>query len=167
MEDHFNPSYVSGRCQFMEIACNKKLSFFLEQEVILPETGRFFGKIYYSNDLMYSIPGHPFFKYVLEGADKAYWLYHWKVIPHHFRILLTTGSNFMSKRYRSYPLKYNIHTLNPDLYDQDRVQACVTHLPGNSWCKNDTYFFLFLAKQYSVTLNKIKSLIRKMSLLKP
>ena len=145
----------------LDVACNQNVSFFLDYEVVLPQTGNFLGKLYYSNDFMFSKPGHPFFKYVLEGANKAYWLYHWKLIPHHFRVLLTTGSNFMSKRYRSYPLKNDIHILNPALYGQDSKVACVTHLPGNSWCKKDTYFFLYLERHYKKILNTINKLIKK------
>lgn len=139
----------------LDIACNQNLSFFLDHEIVLPETGYYFKKFYYSNDLMYGRPAHPFFKFVLDGALTAYRLYNWKFIPHHFRILLTTGSLFLSSRYRLYESKNEIYILNPDLYGKDLEKRCVTHLPGNSWCKRDTYFFLFLEQQ----LEKIKKKI--------
>lgn len=133
----------------IDIVCQKPLRSLFNHTVVLPETARSRSeKIYLSNDFMLSAPQHPFFKFVLEGAEHAYKRWHWPWIPHHFRILLTTGSLFLTHRYHAYVDKKEIYILPPALYGKDETNRLVDHIPGNSWVKMDSYFFFWISRTF-------------------
>lgn len=102
-----------------------------------------------SNDLMGATQGHPFFARLIDSLDQSYdrWQRRW--VPRHFRVLLTTGSLFVSFVYRRHGLEDGVTLLDPPLYGAPAGPwSLVGHLPGNTWAGPDTHLFLFLMRHW-------------------
>ncbi len=66
-------------------------------------------------------------------------------MPRHFRVLLTTGSLFLTFGVRALRSPPQIYILPPDLCGSgDNPQTFVRHLPGSTWNKAVSDFFIFV-----------------------
>jgi inositol phosphorylceramide mannosyltransferase catalytic subunit len=129
----------------LDIICRRSWADLLAHDMIVPRTA----PLGVSNDLMAAEKGNEFVAYLIDclESQSRRWQ-HW-YIPRHFRILLTTGSLFLTQAYRGYPKNGTIYILSPELYgNSDRKNAYVAHVAGNSWAGWDTYMFVFVHRYW-------------------
>jgi mannosyltransferase OCH1-like enzyme len=124
-----------------DILCCRSWADLLDNAMIVPRTA----PLGVSNDLMAAEKGNEFVAYLIDNLEREFrrWQ-HWYV-PRHFRILLTTGSLFLTRMYWRHPNNGTIHILSPELYgNSDWEDSYVAHVAGNSWAGWDTYMFVFV-----------------------
>jgi hypothetical protein len=125
----------------LDVCCRRSFESLLAYDVFLAETE----PLGVSNDLMGCAKTSPFFGYLLERLQPAY--SHWprRLVPRHFRVLLTTGSLFVTNGLRAAPFGETIYILPGHLYGAGSdPQTYVTHVPGNTWHRWDSDLFVFL-----------------------
>lgn len=125
----------------LDILCRRSWADLLCHDMIVPRTA----PVGFSNDLMAAEKGNAFVAHLVDrlGPEFLRWQ-HW-YIPRHFRILLTTGSLFLTRAYRRFSDREAIYVLSPEFYgNRPGNTAYVAHTPGNSWAGPDTHFFAFV-----------------------
>lgn len=125
----------------LDVFCRRSFESLLAYDVFLPETK----PLGVSNDLMGCTKASPFFGYLLERLEHAY--SHWPrwLVPRHFRVLLTTGSLFVTNGLRAAPIGETIYILSGHLYGEGSdPRTYVTHVPGGTWHRWDSDLFVFL-----------------------
>lgn len=144
---------LGGLYSDLDIVCLHPFDAFLECEAVLPRT-RPYG---HSNDLMMAAPGSRLFARAVAGLPAAYarWQHGW--VPRHFRVLLTTGSLYITQVARADDS--GLHELSPARYDSDGDEAWVRHLPGNTWAGWDTHVFLFVHRHRALILAAVVLLL--------
>ena len=101
-----------------------------------------------SNDLIMAGPGHPFLGEVLDRLPAAS-VWNSRLVPLHFRVLLSTASLHLTLTLRRSPHRSEVHVLPRARYSsQDPERAYVLHVAGNSWVGWDTHLFTFVWKQW-------------------
>ncbi len=133
---------IGGVYVDLDIACLRPLDPFLPGGGVLlaPTT-----PLGVSNDFMLAEPGHPLFRLAVESLEGSFrrWSHPW--VPRHFRILLTTGSLFLTRCARGQGEETGVRLLTRGQYGHgSREEALVEHLPGNSWAGWDTRLFVAL-----------------------
>jgi inositol phosphorylceramide mannosyltransferase catalytic subunit len=129
----------------LDIICRRPFDELLDHKGILARTA----PLGVSNDLMAAEQESTLFEQVIKSLEPQFdrWQ-HWYV-PRHFRILLTTGSLFLTRVFGTFTDQKTIHVLTPELYGNGTCQnPLVTHIPGNSWAEWDTYVFVFLHRYW-------------------
>lgn len=129
----------------LDIVCLKPFDDLLDHPVMLPQTAPFG----VSCDLMAAVPGHDFFAGLVRELGSASARFQRRYIPRHFRVLLTTGSLFLSMQYRDYAGKDAIRILDPERYGAaEGPNSYVRHIPGNTWAGWDTHLFVFVGRHW-------------------
>lgn len=119
--------------------CDELLSF----PAFLPPT-KPFGV---SNDFMGAASGHPFFQRLIDGLETSFRRWQRPFVPRHFRVMLTTGSTYVSLTFSRFGKADGVNLLDPPLYGSPAGPwSLVGHLPGNTWAGTDTHVLLFLAR---------------------
>lgn len=125
----------------LDVFCRRSFDSLLTYDVFLPATK----PLGVSNDLMGCAKGSPFFGYLLERLEPA--CQHWPrwLVFRHFRVLLTTGSLFVTNGLRAAPVGETIYILPGPLYGEgSHPQAYVAHVPGGTWHRWDSDLFVYL-----------------------
>jgi mannosyltransferase OCH1-like enzyme len=129
----------------LDIICLQSFAELLDHNVILPRTA----PLGVSNDLMAGEKESKFFAEAIDMLATEFSRWHRWYVPRHFRILLTTGSLFLTRVYRRSEERKAIYILTPELYGNGTGQeALVTHVVGNSWASWDTYVFIFVHRYW-------------------
>lgn len=114
----------------LDIICIRSLEPLLCHEVAIPATK----PCGYSNDLMLAEPKHPFFLQTIYSLEKAH--HHFskhKFLPRHFRIMLSTGSLYLTRQHQIFPHKEKVFIIPGQLYSGSTETSFVRHTVGNSW----------------------------------
>jgi len=118
----------------LDILCNRSLEPLRGYEVVIPETD----PVGYSNDLMLASRRHSFFRYLMEGLVSAERINRVPLLPCYPKVMLSTGSLYLTVRLRRYASRQEISIMPPRLYGSRASSvAYVTHTEGNSWHRWD------------------------------
>lgn len=126
----------------LDVFCQKPLDDLLDHGVVLPLTH----PIGFSNDFMMAEKGHGFTRFLLDKLPDASRQWDKWYVPRHFRVLLTTGSLFISLMYNLYPLSETVTPLPWRLYNGQSPASYVSHGQGDTWAGWDFHLFNMLIK---------------------
>ena len=139
----------------LDIACERPLEPLCSAEVVLPATE----PLGVSNDFMGAVVGSPFFGFVLSQLAPAKRRWPRGLVPRHFRVLLTTGSLFLTRCQRTWAEPGVLDILPARYYSvPGHPEAFVSHLHGSTWHQWDSHVFAFLFYKAS----RLASAFRKM-----
>ena len=125
----------------LDIVCTKSCDFLRSHAAVIPRTE----PLGFSNDLMMAEAKHPFFRQLIDNLGKAHRRFSGHpLLLRHFRVLLSTGSLYLTRQYRACPGKGGVFLLPGPLYTGGGPEALVRHLPGNSWHAWDSRLLGFL-----------------------
>ena len=150
----------------MDYYCNRPFDEALEEyknDIYFTQTPNTLGesKEHISNSLMYSKPGHKFWKYLFIELEKN------KTCPiyytRHMNIMFTTGPAILNRvyaktkfRYRldSWPYKYfHPYGITDDILSlNNNSEIYATHIGKGSWEKKDSKVFIFFFREWKFTL---------------
>lgn len=149
---HFGGVYMD-----LDIGCRRRLDSLLRFEAIVPRTI----PIGVSNDLMFSMKGHPYMTQLIESLAKFQHYY----LTHYATVMFSTGPMFVSAMLRAFSSTHDlVHASTPDapeqgfvgvrvlpkslygknLQPEDAPDAFFEHLYGSSWHANDAGLMIFL-----------------------
>jgi len=140
----------------LDVICRRPFDRWLDRKIVLPPTEPFG----FSNDLMLAEQAHGFTGQLISRLATAYarWQ-HWYV-PRHFRVLLTTGSLFVSLEYRRYRARNEITIMDPVDYGAGASpEAYVEHVLGNSWHGRDSQAWVALQRGWRALWRRAPTLI--------
>lgn len=172
-----NYSYVIQRCDIvryfilhrygglyadMDYYCNKSWDLVLEQyphDLYLVQTPNSY-KHNISNSLMYSKPGHLFWKHVFLELELKKDLNYYS---RHLTIIFTTGPGLLNNVYDQVKYRYNLHSYPYKLfhpYGIGDVKIALTknndyyaiHLGKGSWESKDSKILLFFYKEWRIVI---------------
>lgn len=133
--------YYGGVYADLDVFCRRSFDSLVTYDVFLPETR----PLGVSNDLMGCAKASPFFGNLLERLEPAFSHWQWRIVPRHFRVLLTTGSLFVTNGLRAVPTDEAFYILSAELYGEGGcADTYVTHVPGGTWHRWDSELFVFL-----------------------
>ena len=113
-----------------DVACAAPLDGLLDQHLVLAPTKPFGVSI----DLMMARPGHPLFREALDRLPSTYRRLFRPWVPQYIKVMLGTGSLYLSRVHASSGTDSNVRYLAADEYGHgDPNSALVRHLQGNSW----------------------------------
>jgi len=129
----------------LDVGCHneKYLEALLEFDLILPKTH----PIGFSNDVMMSAPGHPFWNHLFPG------LVHWNKNfgIRYLTVMASTGPLFLTFEFNTFMNKTkHVGILPLELY-ASTVKSFFFHLPGGSWHGPDSYVILWIYENQIVT----------------
>lgn len=143
----------------LDIGCRRRLDTLLRFDVVLPKTI----PVGLSNDLMLSVPGHPYMDLLIHSLSK----FNHYFFTHYATVMFSTGPMFVSTLYRIYVSLQNkvapsnaaaiergfhgVRVLPKTLYGkniapQDAPDSFFVHMYGSSWHAGDAGFLIFLRK---------------------
>jgi len=123
----------------LDTICLKPLDDLLDAQMVLPRTTPFG----VSNQLMLSVPSHPFFHHAVKSLPGAFSKRRW-IWPRHVRILSTTGPLFLTDCLRRYGSIQGLRILTLEEHGHGNPQeSYVHHLRGNTWAGWDTHVINF------------------------
>ncbi|HEX9887471.1 MAG TPA: glycosyltransferase [Longimicrobiales bacterium] len=129
----------------LDIVCVRPITPLAEHVVVLPDTA----PAGVSNDLMMAEAGHPFFQELVDGLGAAAARWDRRVVPRHFRVLLSTGSLYVTGALRRTRWRGDVTVLGAEEYrSQDPAKAYVLHRPGDTWAGWDTRALTWLHRHW-------------------
>lgn len=141
----------------LDIGCKRRLDSLLRFEAIVPRTI----PVGVSNDLMFSVAGHPYMELLIHSLAKFNHYY----FTHYATVMFSTGPMFVSALFRTFSVEHRgVKPSTPDLPDrgfqgvrvlpkslygknlppEEAPDSFFEHLYGSSWHANDAGFMLFL-----------------------
>jgi mannosyltransferase OCH1-like enzyme len=127
----------------LDVVCRRSFEDLRSHGVFFPATK----PLGISNDLMGCAKHSTIFAYLIKQLEPAYFRYPRWIVPRHFRVLLTTGSLFVTAALRRAPGGENVTILSGDQYGANpKAQPYVTHLPGGTWHHWDSRLLGFISK---------------------
>ena len=129
--------HYGGIYMDLDVGCESKnrIEPLLAYDAIIPETK----PIGYSNDMMISRPGHPFFALLtkkLQTYDRNY------IFPY-LTVFLATGPMFLSQVFKSYDMQVPVYVLPLELYS-DGPKKLFKHIQGSTWHGWDAELIKFI-----------------------
>lgn len=118
-------------------------------------------EVHIFNSLMYSRPGHPFWKKLFIELEKN------RTTPsfygRHLEIMFTTGPAILNRVFNRYKYSYRLDYLpfalfhpnglnNEMLSSKDKEQIFAIHLGKGSWESSDSKVWIFLYREYKILL---------------
>lgn len=123
--NHFGGVYAD-----LDIICERPFDDLRGYDVVLPATE----PLGVSNDLMAGRQGSEFFAFAVTRLPGAKRLWPRGLLPRHFRVLLTTGSLFVTLVLRAWRGNEQPHILSPEEYSvAGHPRAYVSHIHGSTW----------------------------------
>ncbi len=136
--------HYGGIYSDLDIICRQSFESLRVHPAFLPGTEPFG----YSNDLMGGEAGSPFFLLACRRLAAAHRRWPRGLVPRHFRVLLTTGSLFITAVARAAGSGEPFHVLPGEIYGiGGHPDAFVAHIDGNSWAGWDTHAFIFIHRR--------------------
>jgi len=114
-----------------------------------------------SNSLMYSVPGHTFWKQIMLELEKK------QKFPsfygQHVTVMYTTGPSIINRVYSQYKYRYGVRSLPWKFFHPFGIgdnkcsltsdpNVFTVHVGKGSWEQNDSKFFLILYTEWSILL---------------
>lgn len=146
----------------MDYYCVKNFTDVLSEyknSIYLVETPNKIGKsVHVSNSLMYSKPGHVFWKKLFIELEKN------KNVPYyygrHVTIMFTTGPGILNRVYNRYRFKYKLdhfpcdkfHPLGLDMENVKCKDVYAIHMGKGSWESVDSKFLIFVYTEYKIIM---------------
>lgn len=122
---HFGGLYAD-----LDVVCERSFDDLLCHDVVLPATE----PLGVSNDLMAGRKGAEFFAFAVTRLPRAKRFWPRGLVPRHFRVLLTTGSLFLTLVLRAWRGTEQPHILAPEEYSvAGHPRAYVSHIHGSTW----------------------------------
>lgn len=124
----------------LDVECLKRVDYLLTYPIVLPLTW----PVGFSNDVLVTPPGHPFYKQVTEAARKWDRVYGTKYPT----VMFSTGPMFLTYQAMLYPDRNGIWALPRSLYGKwaHSSIAFFDHYHASMWHSSDAAIFLFLWK---------------------
>jgi mannosyltransferase OCH1-like enzyme len=125
----------------LDIICRRPLDPFRQYEAFVAPTA----PIGVSNDFMGCSEKSPFAAYLVSQLPSAYRSWPRFLVPHYFRVLLTTGSMFVTFGLRNWKGRDSVTVIPGGYYgDGSDPEPYVGHTPGQSWHSWDAKIFLYI-----------------------
>ena len=141
--------HYGGLYADLDLLCIHPLDDYRRHRVVLAPTT--LGT--YSNDLMMAAPGHPLFGRLVEALPAARRRWQRPLVPRHWRVLLTTGSLFLTRTTRASPYRRQVTAFAPAHYhSHDAERARVFHMRGDTWTGADSRIFAAVARAWKPLL---------------
>ena len=144
----------------MDYFCNKSFDDALSRfsnDLYLVNTPNV-GNKYVSNSLMYSKPGHPFWRCLLLEMEinKEQPIYY----SRHLIIMYTTGPGILTRVFNTYKLKLKLkslphrlfhpHGISDDIMTLRNERVYAIHLGKGSWEKDDSKILIYLYEEWKI-----------------
>lgn len=131
--------HFGGFYSDLDIVCLHPFDGLLGHQIVLPRTE----PLGVSNDLMGARAGSAFFAFAVSRLRGEYRRWPRGLIPRHFRVLLTTGSLFLTRTARAWEGPETPHILPAASYSiAGHPDALVAHIPGSTWHGRDSDLIL-------------------------
>ncbi|MFH1983260.1 MAG: glycosyltransferase [Pseudomonadota bacterium] len=130
--------HYGGLYSDLDLLCIHPLDAYRKYPVVLAPTSL----STFSNDLMMSVPGHPLFRMLVDSLPAASHRWQRPLVSRHFRILLTTGSLYLTMTVRRSAYRRKVIAFHDAHYhSHDAERAYVFHLRGDTWMGWDSFVF--------------------------
>ena len=114
-----------------------------------------------SNSLIYSTPGHPFWRQLVLELEQA------RNVPYfytkHLAVMFTTGPGILNRIYHKYKYRYKLKSLPWKLFHPFGIKdvkmslrsdsaVYAVHIGAGTWENKDSKFLLFLVRHWAIVL---------------
>lgn len=146
---HFGGFYAD-----LDIVCEKPFDDLRGFDVMLPATE----PMGVSNDLMGGYPRSGFFAHAVAQLPRAKRRWPRRLVPRHFRVLLTTGSLFLTQALRTWRGQDAPFILSAEHYSiAGHPQAFDSHIAGSTWHGRDSDLILGVFYRIKTLLEKVRA----------